>query len=141
MQWNQKKMNLVSGDGQAAKFWENRSFQQLLQQSRGSRRRNQRMELSKQIRNISGNACGKDMYLRTERILAGFVQLNRLDEVQKTHTKNQVSKNNRHHRCLRSTCRTYSRWKFPHQIYNLVSRMVMKVPMFRGSRLVSLTMC
>lgn len=49
--------------------------------------------------NISGNACGKDMYLQTKRILAEFVQLNRLDEVHKPHAKNPVSKNNRHHRC------------------------------------------
>ena len=56
------------------------------------------------------------------------------------HTKDPMQKNHQRHRCLRNICRTYSQWTFPHQICSLMSGMVMKVPMFRCSRWVNLTM-
>ena len=77
----QEKQTLVSGDAKATKFWEDPNFQQLLQQRRGSQCRHERMEASKQIRKHIRKHLRERRNLRTERILAEFVQLNRLDDV------------------------------------------------------------
>ena len=77
----QEKQTLVSGDAKATKFWEDPNFQQLLQQRRGSQCRHERMEASKQIRKHIRKHLRERRNLRTARILAEFVQLNRLDDV------------------------------------------------------------
>ena len=77
----QEKQTLVSGDAKATKFWEDPNFQQLLQQRRGSQCRHERMEASKQIRKHIRKHLRERRNLRTERILAEFVQLDRLDDV------------------------------------------------------------
>ena len=46
----QEKLTVASGDEHAGRLWEDKGFQQLLQQRRGNQCRHQRMELSKQIR-------------------------------------------------------------------------------------------
>ena len=63
------------------KHWNNKnlSFQQLLQQRKGSQCRHD--GLSKQIRKHIRQRLRERRNLRTERILTEFVQLNRLDEV------------------------------------------------------------